>query len=86
MLYVIKAEQLDMVYSEDVLRMSTNDTVMDSVKITFGATMEGSINTSVQQGRSLTRNEEAVSMRTILVNHAERITGRCILIYYKTQR
>ena len=86
MLYVIKAEQLDMAYSEDVLRMSTNDTVMDSVKITFGATMEGSINTRVQQERSLTRNEEAVSMRTILVNHAESITGRCILIYYKTQR
>jgi hypothetical protein len=86
MLYVIKAEQLDKAHSEDVLGMSTNDTVMDSVEITFGATMEGSIHTSVQQGRSLTRNEVAVSMRTILVNHAERVTGRCMLIYYKAQR
>lgn len=86
MLYVIKAEQLDMANSEDVPRMSTSDTVMDSVEITFGATMDMSINTGVQQGRSLTRNEEAVSMHMILVNHAERITGRCILIYYKTQK
>ena len=68
------------VMTSHAAKNSTYDTVLDIVILIFGATMEGNLHTSAQLVRSLTRDEEAVSINMTPVNLVEPKHGRCLLI------